>query len=190
MSRLPLVDPDTATGPAGDLLAAVRKSFGAVPNMFKAMANSPALLEGYLGLSAALAAGTLPVATRERLALTVSEQNGCSYCLSAHTFVASMVGIGADDVEAARHAESVDPAVAAVLQFAARVNDTRGDVNGADLAAARAAGLTGEQIAEVIGHVALTVLTNYFNKAVNVDIDFPVVSAHAHAGRPPVAPRP
>ncbi|WP_131787959.1 carboxymuconolactone decarboxylase family protein [Protofrankia symbiont of Coriaria ruscifolia] len=182
MSRLPLVDPATATGAARDLLAAVQKGLGVTPNMTKAMANSPALLKGYLELSGALAAGALPAATRERLALTVAEENSCSYCLSAHTYLAANVAkLDDDDIKSARHAESADPAVDAALKLAATLLETRGKLNNSALTAARAAGLTDEQIAEVVGHVALNVLTNYFNNAVDVDIDFPVVTAHAHA---------
>jgi len=53
--------------------------------MFLLIANSPAALEGYLGLSGALNKGALPAPTRERIALAVAEINGCNYCLSAHT---------------------------------------------------------------------------------------------------------
>jgi hypothetical protein len=45
MNTLPLVDPDTTTGRAADLLAAVQRSLGVTPNMTKAMANSPAPLQ-------------------------------------------------------------------------------------------------------------------------------------------------
>jgi hypothetical protein len=54
--------------------------------------------------------------------------------------------------------------------------DNRGTVATEDLAAARAAGLSDEEIAETIGHVALNVLTA-FNKAAGVAIDFPAVAA-------------
>jgi len=40
----------------------------------------------------------------------------------------------------------------------------------------RQAGLSDGEIAEVVAHVALNVFTNYFNKAAEVDIDFPRVS--------------
>ncbi len=56
--------------------------------MFRAIANSPAALEGYLGLNGALAKGTLEPATRERIALAIAEVNGCDYCASAHTYPA------------------------------------------------------------------------------------------------------
>jgi alkylhydroperoxidase/carboxymuconolactone decarboxylase family protein YurZ len=82
-----------------------------------------------------------------------------------------------DDIVAARKATATDSKTAAILTFAAAVNDGRGTVTDEALAAARAAGVTDEEIAETIGHVALNVLTNYFNRAVDVDIDFPVVAA-------------
>ena len=65
---------------------------------------------------------------------------------------------------------------AALLRFATAVNGSRGAIAPDDIAAVRTAGATDEEIAETIGHVALNVLTNYFNKAAGVDIDFPVVT--------------
>jgi uncharacterized peroxidase-related enzyme len=178
MTHLPLVDPATATAPVSELFTEVQRRLGATPNMTRAMANSPALLKGYLDLSGALSRGVLGVATRERIALTVAQGNSCSYCLSAHTYLAEHVAhLHADEVTAARKATAADPKTAAILAFAAAVNDGRGTVADEDLAAARAAGVTDEEIAETIGHIALNVLTNYFNKAVDVDIDFPVVAA-------------
>jgi len=50
MARLPIVDPSTSTGKAHDLLAAVGKKLGLVPNMTRVMANSPAVLEAYIGV--------------------------------------------------------------------------------------------------------------------------------------------
>lgn len=50
MSRLPLIVPEQATGEAKALLERVDKTLGLVPNMTKVMANSPALLDGYLAL--------------------------------------------------------------------------------------------------------------------------------------------
>lgn len=178
MAQLPLVDPATAAAPVSELFTEVQRRLGATPNMTRAMANSPAVLSGYLELSGALNRGVFDAATRERIALTVAQGNSCSYCLSAHSYLAEHVAhLGADEIAAARKATASDPKTAAVLAFAAAVNDGRGSVTGEELAAARAAGLTHEEIAETIGHVALNVLTNYFNKAVEVDIDFPVVPA-------------
>jgi AhpD family alkylhydroperoxidase len=179
VSQLPLIDPATAPAPAAELLAQVRRSLGVIPNMnmTKAMANSPALLGGYVGLSGALARGVLDPATRERIALTVAQGNECDYCLSAHSYLAEHVAhLSADDIAAARKANAPDAKTAAILTLAGAVNDG-GDTPAGVVDAARAAGVTDEEIAEVIGHVALNVLTNYFNKTIGVDIDFPVVNA-------------
>lgn len=177
MSRLPLVDMAAATQPVAELLAETKRRLGVVPNMFRAMANSPALLAGYLELSDTLSRGSLSAGDRERVALVVAQGNCCSYCLSAHTYLAEqVVGLSSDEVADARKAASTNPKTAAVLAFATAVNDGRGEVSDAQFAAARAAGLTDEELAETIAHVAVNVLTNYFNKAVDVDVDFPVIA--------------
>ena len=78
---------DAAPAASRPLLDAVKKQLGIVPNLFLLVANSPAALAGYLGLSAALGKGTLAPQTRERIALAVAEINGCDYSLSAHTYL-------------------------------------------------------------------------------------------------------
>ncbi|MFD0902136.1 carboxymuconolactone decarboxylase family protein [Actinomadura sediminis] len=145
------------------------------------MANSPAVLKGYLEFSGALAGGALSAATRERIALLVAEENGCDYCLSAHTYIGTNIaGLDRDETERNRHAESADPKAAAVLALAAALLRTRGGVADADLKAAHEAGLTDGEITEVVAGVALNVFTNYLNKAADTDIDWPVVRHHRH----------
>ena len=88
MSRL-LTPASIDASPAGSqpLLNAVKSQLGVIPNLFRVVGNSPAALEGYLSLNTALGKGALDARTRERIALAVAEFNGCSYCLSAHTFL-------------------------------------------------------------------------------------------------------
>ncbi|HEY2076390.1 MAG TPA: carboxymuconolactone decarboxylase family protein [Streptosporangiaceae bacterium] len=182
MSVFPPIKPADATGEAAVLLTEMRKSVGSVPNMAKAMANSPALLKGYMGLSGALAAGVLPAAIRERLALASGEYNRCSYCLSAHTFLGKNVTkLDDDEIERARHADSADPYAAAILGLFDAIARGRGTIDETVIEIARAAGVTDAEIGEVIGNVALNVLTNYFNIAADTDNEFPLVRPHQHA---------
>ncbi|HEX4226885.1 MAG TPA: carboxymuconolactone decarboxylase family protein [Pseudonocardiaceae bacterium] len=175
MSNLPVIEPADATDRAADLLNAARKQLGALPNMLKTMANSPALLETYLTMSGTLATGELPAAVRERLAITIAQYDGCSYCLSAHTYLGGKVAkIDADELERARYAKSDDPHTAAVLALADAIVRTRGHVPAETLSVARMNGVTDAEIAEIVGHVALNVLTNYFNVLADVEIDWPV----------------
>ncbi|TDK98168.1 MULTISPECIES: carboxymuconolactone decarboxylase family protein [Mycobacterium] len=178
MSNLSLVTDAVAAPEQAAALSAVKKAMGAVPNLTRAMAHSPALLQGYLGLAGGLDGGILPRSTRERLAIAIAQSNTCSYCLSAHTYLGQKVaGLSADQVAAARKGDADDEKTAALLAFAVTVNEQRGQIDDFALAAVRSAGASDAEIAEVIGHVGLNVLTNYFNNVVHTDIDFPVVSA-------------
>jgi uncharacterized peroxidase-related enzyme len=176
MSRLQVVDPSVATGKAKDLLDAVKAKLGLVPNMTKVMANSPEVLEAYLGFNGALAGGHLDPKIREQLALVTAQQNHCNYCLSAHTAIGKMVGLNQEQIVASREGKGNSQKATAALMFATRVLDSKGQISESDLTAVRAAGFSDGEIAEIIAHVALNVFTNYFNVATEVDIDFPKVS--------------
>ena len=161
-------------------LEAVKKQIGRVPNLFRLVANSPAALAGYLGMSGALAQGSLPAPTRERIALAVAQINGCNYCLSAHSFMGKNLATLSDaEIAANRHGGSLDPKADAAVRFAAKVVRERGHVSDADVQAVRMAGYDDAQIVEIVQHVALNTWTNYINEVAQTGIDFPV--AHALA---------
>jgi uncharacterized peroxidase-related enzyme len=177
MSRLNQIAPESATGKAKELLDAVNARLGLVPNMTRAMANAPAVLNGYLQFSAALGHGNLPAKTRELIALTVAQANGCEYCLAAHTAIGKMAGLTAEQIRDSRQGHAVDPKVDALIRFARMVAKAKGRVSDGELKAIREAGFDDGAIAEVVAHVALSVFTNYFNNLVETDIDFPKAEA-------------
>lgn len=178
MSRIPTpasVEAAPAAAQAG--LAAVKKQLGVVPNLFRLVSNSPAALEGYLGLSAALAKGSIAPATAERIALAVAEINGCGYCLSAHTYLAkNLAKLDDAEITANRSGTSTDPKADAAVRFAAKVARERGHVSDADVAALKSAGYSDAQLIEIVLHVTLNTWTNYINEVAKTDIDFPVVT--------------
>jgi len=179
MTRLHALNPDAASGKTKELFNAILSKFGVVPNMMRTMGNSSAFLESYLNLSGALSGGTLGVKTSALLALAVAESNACNYCLSAHTYLgANLAKLDAEAMEAARSGKSKDAKVEAILTFAQTLARKRGHVNDVDVNAVRAAGVTEGEVGEIVGHVALNTLTNYFNNTANTVIDFPVVEAH------------
>lgn len=177
MSRIPPVDRNTTNDSVRRNFDAVQKQLSTVPNMMRTMAQSPSVLEGYLGFGAALRRGTLAGPLHEQIALAVAETNACDYCLSAHTALGRGAGLSNDQLAAAREARASDAKVAAALHFARAVVERRGDVRDQDLASVRAAGYTDGEITEIIAHVALNVFTNYFNRAAQTEIDFPLVTA-------------
>ena len=141
------------------------------------MANNPAALEGYLGLSGALGKGALPAPTRERIALTVAEINGCSYCLSAHTYLGkNLAKLDDAEITANRSGASNDPKADAAVRFAAKVVRERGHVSEDDVRAVKFAGYDDAQLIEIVLHVALNTWTNYINEVTKTDVDFPVIT--------------
>jgi uncharacterized peroxidase-related enzyme len=175
MSRIHQIAPDSATGKAKELLDAVKGKLGLVPNITRAMANSPAVLEGYLGLNGALGKGSLSAKNREQIAMAVGQANQCDYCLAAHSAIGKMVGLTSDQILDSRRGTAIDPKSDAVIRFARKLVDERGRVSDADVAEVRAAGLDDGAIAEVVANVALNIFTNYFNHVAETDIDFPKV---------------
>lgn len=176
MNRIPLIDPATASGPRKTLLDQIQAAFGATPNMFRAVANSPAALASMWGAFGALSRGTLGARLGEQIAVAVADRNGCAYCLSAHTALGRKAGASAEEMRAAQAGESADPKTAAALAFALRLVDARGHVDAADLQALRAAGFDDEAVAEIVAHVALNLFTNYVNVAFAMPVDFPAVT--------------
>ncbi len=164
------------------LLSAVAKQLGSAPNMFRSIALSPQALEGYLSLSRALGNGALPAATRERIALAVAEVNGCSYCVSAHTYLGrNLAKLDDAEITANRSGASNDPKADAAVRFAVAVAQKRGHTGDADFGAVKLAGYTDAQVIEIVQHVALNTWTNYFNEVFQTEIDFPVVKARSAA---------
>ena len=179
MSRIPtpatIGDAPAASQP---LLEAVKNQLGTVPNMFRLVSNSPAALEGFVGLSGALAKGKLPAATRTRIALAIAEINRCNYCLSAHTYLGeNLAKLDSAEMMANRKGASNDPKADAAVRFAVKIAAGRGDVTEDDFRAVKLAGYDDAQVIEIVLHVALNTWTNYINEVAKTDIDFPVVAA-------------
>ncbi|WP_410793208.1 carboxymuconolactone decarboxylase family protein [Kribbella sp. C-35] len=176
MTRIDLVDPDQITDQRAETLAEIKGAFGLVPNMFRAVANSPAALTSMWSQFGALGNGSLGAKIGEQIAVAVADRNRCDYCLSAHTMLGKKAGATTEEMTAAQSGHSDDPRTDAVLKLAAALVDKRGQIDEADLQAARDAGLGQEEIVETVAHVALNVFTNYVNVALDVPVDFKRVS--------------
>jgi uncharacterized peroxidase-related enzyme len=173
MSRLNIPTRDEAPEATHGVLDAIGKHLGFIPNLYRLMASSPAVLTGVTGLQRALSK-TLDATTRHYISLAVSEVNACAYCVSAHSHVAGTFGkMPAAEIALAREGGSSDPKRAAAAQFAKRVTETRGKVTDADLASVRDAGYTDPQIIEIIALSVQFLLTNFVSNVAEAEIDFP-----------------
>lgn len=175
LSRIALVDPAATRGEAGQVLEQIHGAFGVIPNMFRAVANSPAALRSMWGSFGALGSGTLGARLGEQIAVAIADRNGCEYCLAAHTALGRKAGASAQEMEAAQAGESNEPKIAAALKFTLSVVENRAHIGDGDVAGLRAAGFTDGEIVEIMAHVALNLFTNYVNVAFQVPVDFPGV---------------
>jgi len=175
MSRINVVDRDSANSEQKALFDGIQAQLGMVPNFLKVFANSPAALRAFLGLYAIAGEGSLDPQTRERIALALAQQNACEYCVSAHTAIGRKAGLDAAEIEANRAGTSQDAKAAAAVKFARALVAHMGEVTTAELLEVRNAGYNEAQIVEIITHVGLNILTNILGKASRVGIDFPTV---------------
>ncbi len=176
MTRVRLVNPSDTTPSRQAVLDQVHKAFGSTPNMFKAVANSPAALKSMWGSFGALGTGVLGAKLGEQIAVAIADLNRCEYCLAAHTALGKGAGASAEEMSAAQAGRSTDPKTAAALAFALKLVSRRAQVSDEDFAALRAMGYSDEHIVEILAHVALNIFTNYVNVAFDVPVDFPKVA--------------
>lgn len=176
MAQIKIVDPAQATGKSKELLAALQNNIKSVPNLAKALANSPAALKAWMEFESALAKGSLNPKLRQEIALAVGQNNGCEYCVSAHTAIGKFAGLTEQQVLNSLQGQGTSPKGTAALTFARELLEKRGQVPASSIQALRDQGFTDGDIAEIFADVALNVFTNYFNIALGVDVDFPRVA--------------
>lgn len=176
MSHVPLIDRTRTTAERADVLAQIQQAVGTVPNMFRAVAHSPAALRSMWGSFRELGSGALPAKLGEQIAVAVADRNRCAYCLAAHTALGRKAGATAEEMAAAQAGHAADPKTDAALRFALALVEQRGQVSAEDVHRLREAGFNDEGIVEIVAHVALNLFTNYVNVALNVPVDFPQVA--------------
>ena len=179
MTRIEPLTIDNASPEAAQILTAIKGKIGMVPNIYAAMAHSPAALSAALAFGDAMGKSSLSPAVKEQLALVIAGTNTCDYCASAHTAIGKGAGVDAGELGKNLNGQASDPKVQALLTLAQTIVENRGKLEDSDLATARSAGVTEAEIVEVVASVAINTFTNYFNHIAATDIDFPVVRTGA-----------
>ncbi|MBI5260970.1 MAG: carboxymuconolactone decarboxylase family protein [Bradyrhizobium sp.] len=159
---------------AREAMDGVRKSLGFVPNMYANMANSPSVLETYLtGYKYFRADGGFAPAEQEVIFLTVSRENGCEYCMAAHSMVGEkMSGVPAPDLKALRAGEPLPNAkLQALSEFARIMVANRGKPTPAELKAFLAAGYSEQHVLAIILAIAVKTISNYANHVFHTEVD-------------------
>jgi AhpD family alkylhydroperoxidase len=159
-------------------LETLKLHMGLVPNLAATMAESPVLVNGFVGAFDNFHRGSFTGAERQVLLLSNAVANACPWAVAFHSTLALKEGVAAEDVRAIRESRAPkDAKYAALSGYTRALIEKRGHVDASDLGAFTAAGFTRDQVLEVIAGLAGSVMANYAG-----NITAPVVE-------PPFAPQ-
>ncbi|MCE2982882.1 MAG: carboxymuconolactone decarboxylase family protein [Parachlamydia sp.] len=173
MARINPVPAEKATGELQDIYQNLENKMGRVLNVFSTMAHSPAVLKGFLNLSESANQTSLTPQLKEEIALVVAQTNNCRYCLSAHSQLAKGAGILQDDILQARLGQSKDQKTQSILAFSKKVVEKRANVSDQDVQELKNAGVSEQEMVEIILLIVVNLFTNYFNIITDPEVDFP-----------------
>jgi len=172
MTEFTIHTAQTAPERARPILEGAEKALGFVPNLYGVLAESPAALEAYTTLSKIFETSSFDATERQIVYLTTNFENGCNYCMAAHSFLADMQKIDPEVTAALRDGRPIaDPKLNALSQFTAQVHRNRGWVSDADTEAFLNAGYTTAHVIEVLLGVAHKTLSNYVNHLAKTPVD-------------------
>lgn len=167
-----LHDENTAPAAAQPTLTQVKNSYGFIPNLHAVMAESPSLLKAYATISRIFEETSFSHTEKQLILLEISQENGCDYCVAAHSTVAEMKKVPAEIIEALRDGRPLsDEKFEALRQFVRTMVVNRGHATEAEIEAFLAAGYTRAQLFDVLVGVGMKTLSNYTNHIADTPLD-------------------
>ncbi len=173
MMKFTMHTPETAPEASRQSLLNARKTFGFVPNMFAGLAESPSALKGYETLSGLFAESRLSPVDQQVVAIAVSIENDCEYCVSAHSVIAKdKVKLPVPIIEALRSGGKLpDAKLDALATFTRAVVRKHGWVDDGAVKAFLDAGYDRGQLLEVVLGISMKTLSNFANNVIRTPID-------------------
>jgi uncharacterized peroxidase-related enzyme len=164
--------PESAPEASRAALQQLEERIGFIPNLAGTIAESPAALQGFGAMQAALRPTTLSQLEREVVALTVSLENSSTYAMAAHSTFAQGAGAGEEILAALRSGDDIpDARLQALQEFTRTLLRERGHVGDESVAALLESGYSKEQLLEVITQVAYTTLANLVANVTDAPVD-------------------
>lgn len=178
----PVLTKDTAPEASHALMDAYVARMGFVPNLVGILAASPAAAKTYGQAYAFLGETDFTPAEQQALLLTISRVNGCTYCVAAHTMGARKAGLDTETIQALRDGRPVlDPKLAALVEFAAKLVEQRGQVGRDAVNDFLTAGYKPAQIMDILVAAAAKTISNYMNHMAETPLDVQFADAAWHA---------
>jgi alkylhydroperoxidase family enzyme len=170
----PIYTIDTAPEKSKAALVHAKQTFGFIPNLEGIFAQAPALLKGSMALWDLFKTTSFSGSEQQVIYLTANYEHECHYCMAAHSGLAKMIGMSADDIQALRNGTPLsDPKLQVLRHFTQRMIQARGWVDDREIEAFLAAGYTQQQVLEVILGIAIKIMHNYTNHIAKTPLDKP-----------------
>lgn len=165
VSRFGTVEPDELPDDLRERINAIAEKSGFVPNIFRALGRRPAELRAFLDYHDALMDSSegLSKAERELIVVATSGANHCTYCVVAH---GAILRIRAKDPQLADRVSSspwqveLDERGRAIVDLALALAREPERFGESELATARAAGLTDDEIWDIGSITGLFAMSN------------------------------
>jgi uncharacterized peroxidase-related enzyme len=157
---------EMASAPAAsvEILNAVQKAWGFVPNLHRVLAESPAALEAYSTLWGIAEKTSFTAQERNIAYLAIIYENECTYCMAGHTNLSRMAKVDPEVIAAIRENRTIaDAKLEALRQFAGKVTRERGAVSETDVTTFKAAGYDNRAVLDLLVLAATKLISNYTN---------------------------
>lgn len=159
------------------ILLEIEKAFGGhVPNVFRAYAEHPSLLAvNWQKYKVLMLSGKLRRKVKEAIAVVISHDNNCKYCVVAHS--AALRSMKVSEAEITAMLQDIYPddftdKEAALIKFARKANQDWHSIGSNDLKELVDLGIEESEMLEAMGTMELFIAFNRFADVMGVEIDF------------------
>ena len=165
---------ETADPKSAEILNNTEKAMGFVPNMYANMANSTTLLSSYIASYQSFRNDSnFTPAEQEVIFLSISFENGCDYCMAAHSFVGEkMSKVPANILEEIRAGKEIsDSRMALISKFTKKMVEKRGWLDQSEVDEFLTAGFEPKHIYDIVAAIGVKTMSNYSNHLAHTPVD-------------------
>ncbi len=176
MPRISVVEKNEVSEDVQEIFTEIESAFGKVPNLFKTYSHFPPLLKAnWDKVKALMMQGNLSRKTKEAIAVLVSKDNSCSYCVAAHTSALKSIGVTGKEIEIIENdIEKSDftEKERKLIIFARKANKDPNRITDEEFEGLKKTGATEPEIVEALGVMEIFTAFNKFLDSLNVEVDF------------------
>ncbi len=177
MTFVKTIQTTEAQTPLKELYQEIEKTLGVIPNAFKSSSGDYEITKWFWeGLKTImLRESSIPRSLKEAIALVVSKNNSCSYCVGAHTMALKAVGFDSKRIEELNQdyqSSDISDKEKAILDFALKVTNESYKITEKDHEKLKSKyEMSEQQILEIITVASMFNFVNRFVDALGTELE-------------------